>query len=307
MAMSCVSAVKACWGLDMSNIQHFRELPKMHTTYANIIKSLLPPNTKSISKDELPTAIYEVSQLVIDQQNLRDYRKVCGFINDGRVPITYFAVLSQTLQMNMMAKPNFPFAMLGLIHIYNKTTQYRIIFDSEVVQMKVRLDNLRPHDKGQQFDFITEVFADGVLIWEGVSTYLSRQKTKNTPKNNKPSEDIKLSSKDGFSAAIDASEDIGRRYAFVSGDFNLIHIHPLSAKAFGYPRAIAHGMWSKARALSLFKNLPDSYSCEVNFKAPMLLPAHSELVAIPDNKDWQFGVYGAKDKTHLIGHIKSLS
>lgn len=306
MATWCVSAVLVYWGHNMSNTQSFRELPKAHTTYANIIKSLLPSNNKSVSPDELPSVVYEVDKLVIDPQNLQDYRKVCGFINDGRVPITYFAVLSQTLQMNMMAKPDFPFAMLGLIHIYNKTVQYRTIFDSEAVRMTVRLANLKAHDKGQQFDFITQVFVNEQCIWEGVSTYLARQKQPkaNPTKANKASDTApKLSTDDGFRASIHASEDIGRRYAFVSGDFNLIHLHPLSAKTFGYPKAIAHGMWSKARALSLFQKLPDCYGCEVSFKSPMFLPSDSELVAVPEGDGWQFGVYGQKDKAYLTGKI----
>ena len=36
----------------------------------------------------------------------------------------------------------------------------------------------------------------------------------------------------------------------VSGDRNPIHMHELTAKAFGFPRAIAHGMWTKARCLA---------------------------------------------------------
>ena len=44
--------------------------------------------------------------------------------------------------------------------------------------------------------------------------------------------------------------DLGRRYASVSGDLNPIHVHPLSARLFGFPTAIAHGMWTKARCLA---------------------------------------------------------
>lgn len=159
--------------------QHFRELPKMHTTYANVIKSLLPSGDAKAK--QLPSSVYTVDQLVIDQANLSDYRKICGFMNDGRVPATYFAVLSQTLQMNMMAKPDFPFAMLGLVHLENSVTQHRVIFDTETVRMSVQLDNLRAHDKGQQFDFVTTVFVGEELVWQGVSTYLSRQKNPNKP------------------------------------------------------------------------------------------------------------------------------
>ena len=36
------------------------------------------------------------------------------------------------------------------------------------------------------------------------------------------------------------SGDLGRRYAAVSGDHNPIHLYPLTAKALGFPRQIAH-------------------------------------------------------------------
>lgn len=294
--------------------QHFRELPKMHTTYANVIKSLLPSGDAKAK--QLPSSVYTVDQLVIDQANLSDYRKICGFMNDGRVPATYFAVLSQTLQMNMMAKPDFPFAMLGLVHLENSVTQRRVIFDTETVRMSVQLDNLRAHDKGQQFDFVTTVFVGEELVWQGVSTYLSRQKkSKQSPQAAKPKETItsaKLdASEGGLSLPIEVQEDIGRRYAFVSGDFNLIHLHPLSARAFGFPKAIAHGMWTKARALAAIARsfeLPAAYQVQVSFRQPVFLPSTIELVTdAPDALGIEFGLY-SKDgkKTHALGTIAYL-
>lgn len=288
-----------------SNNHTFRELPKMHTTYANIIKSLIPVGDKSAKSSDLPTAVYEVPKLVIDNSNLQDYRKICGFFDDGRVPITYFAVLSQTLQMNMMAKEDFPFTMLGLIHLHNSVTQHRVIYDSETVAMTVRLDNLRPHDKGQQFDFVTDVFVDDKLVWSGISTYLSRQKTqKSAQKTPVPSKLVHTTN--GIDTLIKVPEDIGRQYAFISGDFNLIHLHPLSARAFGYPKAIAHGMWSKARALAEFKQLPERYRVDVDFKLPIFLPSTVQLLAVPtdDLGNHRFGLYAKdSDKPHLLGEI----
>lgn len=282
--------------------QQFKELPKTHTTYANVIKSLLPH--RDSQAQSLPNHTYEVATLIIDQGNLADYRQVCGFQKDGKVPPTYFAVLSQTLQMNMMAKDDFPFAMLGLIHIENRVSQYRPIYDSEVARLTVSLANLLPHDKGQQFDFITQVFVDEVLVWEGSSTYLSRQKVAK-PATPKPTPTItKLAqTPNGFFKAIEVPEDIGRRYAFISGDFNLIHLHPLSARAFGYPKAIAHGMWSKAKVLASLP-LPDKFHCTVSFKSPIFLPSSVELIA---DEHLSFGVYGKNsDKVHLFGTIDRL-
>ena len=40
----------------------------------------------------------------------------------------------------------------------------------------------------------------------------------------------------------------------MSGDHNPIHLHPLTAKALGYPRQLAHGMWSLARCVAALEN-----------------------------------------------------
>jgi acyl dehydratase len=59
----------------------------------------------------------------------------------------------------------------------------------------------------------------------------------------------------------------------VSGDHNPIHLHPLTAKALGFPRQIAHGMWSLARCVAALENrLPDEVTVDVAFKKPILLP-----------------------------------
>lgn len=301
----------------MSN-QHFKTLPKPHTTYANIIKSLLPiGDNERVAKDKLPTATYIVDTLEIDQDNLADYRKICGFKFNNYVPPTYFAVLSQSLQMNMMVKEPFPFTMLGLVHIENSVTQYHPINGHAIFKMTVNLANLQDHNKGQQFDFITKVYENDELVWEGSSTYLSRQRSRDR-QSNVAEKTVEKSTKiyekpeatgNDIHNYWDVPEDIGRRYAFISGDFNLIHLHPLSAKAFGFPKAIAHGMWSKAKCLAQLGDLPDKFTANVSFKLPIFLPSEVEMIAKYDSRDENidFGVYAVKtDKPHLVGSLTVL-
>ena len=76
--------------------------------------------------------------------------------------------------------------------------------------------------------------------------------------------------------------DLGRRYAAVSGDRNPIHMHALTAKPLGFPAAIAHGMWTKARCLAALEpRLPDSFTAEVAFRRPILLPGRVEFSSRP--------------------------
>jgi acyl dehydratase len=65
--------------------------------------------------------------------------------------------------------------------------------------------------------------------------------------------------------------DVGRRYAAVSGDRNPIHLFALTARLFGFPRAIAHGMWTVARCLAAH-GTPHAAHVHAEFRAPVLLP-----------------------------------
>jgi len=94
----------------------------------------------------------------------------------------------------------------------------------------------------------------------------------------------------------------------VSGDSNPIHMHALSAKAFGFPRAIAHGMWTKAHAIALLEQQEGwqsgalSVSCQ--FKKPLFLPGTAQLNWQTGEKGWDYQVLNAKgDAPHLTGRI----
>ncbi|MEI2775516.1 MAG: MaoC/PaaZ C-terminal domain-containing protein [Tetrasphaera sp.] len=78
------------------------------------------------------------------------------------------------------------------------------------------------------------------------------------------------------------SGDLGRRYAAVSGDVNPIHLHPLTARVMGFPKAIAHGMWTYPRTLAaLGARHAYAGSSHVWFRKPVLLPTTVALVAQP--------------------------
>lgn len=103
--------------------------------------------------------------------------------------------------------------------------------------------------------------------------------------------------------------DLGRRYAAVSGDRNPIHMHALTAKALGFSRAIAHGMWTKARCLAALESLlPDAYVVEVRFRRPIELPATVAFAELREQAAIDFEVRDAKrDTPHLHGNVGPLA
>jgi len=98
--------------------------------------------------------------------------------------------------------------------------------------------------------------------------------------------------------------DLGRRYGAASGDRNPIHMHDLSAKLFGFPHAIAHGMWTKARSLAALEGrLPAAYEVEVAFKKPILLPAEVTFGSVQERGTIRLSVRSRDGAPHLDGSV----
>ncbi|ENU17073.1 MaoC/PaaZ C-terminal domain-containing protein [Acinetobacter lwoffii] len=283
------------------NTRHFSQLPKPYLAYPKVIQGLIFKKPKA--EKVLPQVEYVVDSFKVDQKHLKAYNEVCGFKNNGYIPAIYLTVLSQSLQMHMMTSEAFPFPILGLVHIRNQVKQYRKIGVNETLTLSCKFGELQPHDKGVQFDFITTVKVGGEVVVEALTTYLSRQKT-NAKAAAKPAES--QAPEYILNNEWNISENTGRRYAMTSGDFNLIHIHAVTAKAFGFKQAIAHGMWSKAKALANL-SLPDAYEADVWFKLPMYLPSKVEFLTAQAANDTDFLIRSSKNqKPHVTGHIKAI-
>ena len=283
------------------NTRHFSQLPKPYLAYPKVIQGLIFKKPKG--EKVLPQVEYVVDSFKVDQKHLKAYNEVCGFKNNGYIPAIYLAVLSQSLQMHMMTAEAFPFPILGLVHIRNQLKQYRKVGVNEQLTLSCKFGELQPHDKGVQFDFITTAKVGNEVVMEGLTTYLSRQKS-----GSKPAAKAAESAVPDYVPAgqWDVSENTGRRYALTSGDFNLIHIHALTAKAFGFKQAIAHGMWSKARALANIQ-LPDAYEADVWFKLPMYLPSQVEFLTAQQAQNTDFLIRSKKNqKPHVSGSIRAL-
>lgn len=283
------------------NTRHFSQLPKPYLAYPKVIQGLIFKKPKA--EKVLPQVEYVVDSFKVDQKHLKAYNEVCGFKNNGYIPAIYLTVLSQSLQMHMMTSEAFPFPILGLVHIRNQVKQYRKIGVNETLTLSCKFSELQPHDKGVQFDFITTVKVAGEVVVEALTTYLSRQKT-NAKAAAKPAES--QAPEYILNNEWNISENTGRRYAMTSGDFNLIHIHAVMAKAFGFKQAIAHGMWSKAKALANL-SLPDAYEADVWFKLPMYLPSKVEFLTAQAANETDFLIRNSKNqKPHVTGHIKAI-
>jgi hypothetical protein len=262
---------------------------------------------------EIPEIELTLDGVRPDAEAVAAYDRVCGFPLRDQLPPTYPHVLAFPLHMAVMADGGFPFGAVGLVHLENRIVQRRPIEVGEELTLAVRPTALQSHPKGRTFSLITEARAGEELVWESESTMLRRQSSGSEEATGKSYGDRTPDSgatppavEPEPSAEWKLGGDLGRRYAAVSGDRNPIHMHSLTAKPLGFPAAIAHGMWTKARCLAaLGPRLPDAFTAEVAFRRPILLPGRVEFGSRTEGERTDFFVRDAKKHTpHLEGSVK---
>lgn len=261
----------------------------------------------------------------VEVGDLARYARVCGFTLRDAMPPTWLHVLTFPLHIHLLADPATTVPLAGLVHASNRMRLHRPVLLTEQLEISCGIGNLRPHRRGALLDLSGEIRVGDELVWDGVSTYLSRGAKLDGPTAAAPPELPEPLSREAAGMAPQARDssspdagrdptvalwrlpsDLGRRYRDVSGDPNPIHTSVLAAKAFGFPRPIIHGMWTHARVLAALENrLPGAYEVSVEFTKPILLPGTVGFTAIQRDGGWEAAVTTRDgSKPHLLARIQ---
>ncbi|MGW8992815.1 MaoC family dehydratase [Streptomyces zhihengii] len=220
-----------------------------------------------------------------DARRLAAYAAVCGFPAPGPgapLPLTYPHVLAFPLAMRVMADRRFPLPLLGLVHTGIDIARHGpTLLPGDRPELTVYAEELVPHRRGTEVVMVTEARLDGEPVWVSRSSYLARHRvTGGAPDERDRAAGGAPDERGAAPGTLPARTewrlpgDLGRRYGAASGDRNPIHLHPLTARLFGFPRAIAHGMWTFARCVAeAERESGPSVSAHAEFRAPVLLPA----------------------------------
>ena len=252
---------------------------------------------------EMPELERVKQDVAVDCERLARYAEVCGFTPGDAVPATYPHILAFPLHMELMTDGRFPFPAIGLVHISNAIRQVRPLDAGERLELRARPTALEAHPRGRSFSIVTEARVDGELVWEERSTMLRRSgdggRSSKGGQTGPPFDPVGSSS----AAYWVLKGDLGRRYAGVSGDRNPIHLSAPTAKAFGFQRAIAHGMWTKARCVAALEDeLPGAFSVEAEFRRPILLSARVTFTSSREGDAVRFAVRDSETGApHLEG------
>ena len=261
---------------------------------------------------QLPSRTVTVDELPIDQTNVADYAGVTGLRYGNNVPLTYPFALTFPAMMSLVTGFDFPFAAMGSVHTENRITQYRPIAVTDTVGVRVHAENLREHRKGLLVDLVTDVSVGGDFrdtAWHQVTTFLHQQRTSLSDEPKPPPQ--KQPKLPPPSTVLRITPGQIRRYAAIGGDHNPIHTNPIAAKLFGFPTAIAHGMFSAAAVLANIEaRLPDAVQYSVRFGKPALLPVTAGLYVEDRGSSaagWDLSLRNiAKGYPYLTGSLRAL-
>lgn len=210
--------------------------------------------------------------------DVRHYKKYCALVGWQKATVMhpfYWQVRSISLQLKLLAHPKSPFKLLGLVHLQNRVDEY---VDSRVdipCELVARFGLVYQHRKGLAVDVTVTGTQRGRRVYSATGTYLMQTAQKPGPlspyKNSiiEPGETAQPLCSFVYSAAM------VRRYAWLSGDSNPIHLSTLTAKLFGFKRAIVHGMYSGAKVISALHeqaSVTDN-AVHIAFKRPIFVPA----------------------------------
>ena len=253
------------------------EINQPKSAAASFLGVLLASRKHAVAVAAMPEVTLVRPQVVLDAAHIARYASVCGFHAAQGVPLSYPQMLSFPLLMAFFASGDCPWPAMGTVHLANRVVQHQRLNTGDSLRVEVQTGRLLAHEKGQIFELELRVLRADTLVWEATQTLLRLGiKTPVGPAYaSSLIQDLPLSHQADFSAPA----NIGRRYGRVSGDMNPIHLSALSARLFGFRRAIAHGLWTQARALAaLLPREPLAQAAlTVEFKTPLFLPARASL------------------------------
>ncbi len=236
---------------------------------------------------------------------LKAYQQVCGFEPSNQIPLTAPQVVAVPLHLFLFSRKAHPFSMLGMVHTANQFQLHQPLQLNQDYTVVVLIGETRTVTKGCEWDVHTEWYdAQNTLVWGSTMTVFSRIPGMTAALPSAPVEKIgsTLNTRVAGYLGLQVSPHQGYCYAQVSGDFNPIHLHHLTAKMFGFNAPIAHGMWTAAACLGKLEQTTQQHACslEVVFKKPVVLSSQAVVKYETMQSHAQFELMSLQESRILV-------
>lgn len=209
----------------------------------------------------------------LDPSRVDAFVAVCGGPEAPRLPLTFPHALLTPLHMWLLLHPGFPFPPLGVVHRAERIVRTRTMAVGTPVDITSTLDGYHEVPSGVAFTLRSTLSQDGEVVWTHTTTAVrrvgsgsSRPYTGDAPRSGP------------WEREWDVPSGVGRRYGLVSGNIDPIHMSNVTAWAFGYRRAVVHGMWTVSRTVAELEEPFGAATLDVRFRSLLTAPSHVTLV-----------------------------
>jgi hypothetical protein len=238
------------------------------------------------------------------EEHLRRYRAAVR--SYATVPLAYPAVVTMPLHLDLLASGDIPVRPLGMVYLGFDVTATGSLNTTAPWDVAAWVRGTRHTKAGLEFDTMAEVTGQGPqgqdVTWRTRSVLLMRSRSASGPDASAAPDVPDVEGPWEQQTRLAVAEDTGRTFARLNGDFNPIHLHKLSAKPFGFPRAIAHGWWTLGRILALL-DLDDPAAparATISFRKPVLCPSTPLLLSRHDGGQTEFALVRDDDPSTLL-------
>lgn len=214
----------------------------------------------------------------LDQEHLTEYKDTFHQFSSNQ-PLSYFYLFAQRAHLALMLDEEFPWPILGMVHVSNEMKQCAEIDFSQELTLAVTIDfpARAASRRIVRLNYTVEFYQGDELKLQCFSVYQVGQlpDRKKIPRSHEALDLTHWQALDQW--PLDSH--LGFSYAKLSGDFNPIHLHSWLSRWFGFEQPIIHGMYSVARAQASVEHFLKGELTElhVNFKKPIFLPAELQL------------------------------
>jgi hypothetical protein len=216
-----------------------------------------------------------LERVVLTRARIDAFARVAGSAPDHRCPLTLPHVAAMPLHLAILTSDAFPVRLLGLVHVENEIEQQRWLAADEPITLEASLEGYEDTPRGHEFCLETIASIDAHVVWRERSRFLARRPRRAGDGKTRSATEAAPDPPSVMTTSWHCDADIGRRYGWISGDMNPIHLTDVSARLFGFDRAIAHGMWTLGRiAHELGPQFPGgAVRLAASFRAPIGLPS----------------------------------
>lgn len=267
-------------------------LKKKPSLIASFVRILQKRSAKKTEFD-FPYLNVFMENVAVDRDNLMLYRHLTGYENDGVLPILYPHAIAAPIYMFMLSQREFPLNLLGALHVKNRIISYRPISEKESFNIDVKLENGKILNNGIEFDFSLSILQKDEILWRGITTWFKRGNFGQSNEKLNTFDTLTPIGRGQLMCELDIPEDIGKRFAKVTGDYNPIHISTFMAKFFGLKKSIAHAMWFCGYLASRLSHVKRAVPIQIDlaFKSPIFVGSKSIVMFEERDKSLRFDAY----------------